>query len=470
MLSGRDKEVTILNNLLQTNQSELLAVAGRRRVGKTFLIKSAYDGSITFQYTGKKDATKKVQLERFSTKLSSYYNIPFKAAPFSSWDFAFDQLKEYILSRKTKKKKVIFLDEMPWIATHKSGFLSAFEYFWNDWAVNQNIIVVVCGSATSWIIKNVLNNTGGLHNRVTKYINLKPFTLSETESYFKDRKINMPHYEIIQIYMAMGGIPHYLKEIKKGESAIQNIDRICFDEYGLLVNEFDNLYKSLFDNYENYEEIIRLLANKRMGLTRSAVIKGTSHSNGGGLTRILNELEESSFIRTYQPFDKEIKQTLYRLTDEYSAFYINFIENKRSRGKGVWIKMSQTSKYKSWSGFTFEGICIKHIQKIKTVLGISGIYTEESSFVLKGNPGFQIDMIIDRADNAINICEMKYYNGPYTLNKSQAEELQARREIFRAETKTKKYLFNTLVTTFGLKEGKYNLGIIDHVITMDQLF
>ncbi len=470
LFAGREEETTVLAELLQTNKAELVAILGRRRVGKTYLVKEVFKDHLNFHFTGIKDADKTTVLAAFSKKIAAVAPAKKMAAP-QNWMDAFLLLKNYLLSIKSIKKKVIFLDEFPWMDNHRAGFLPAFEYFWNDWAVDQNIIIVLCGSSTSWMIKNVLNNKGGLHNRITKYINLAPFTLRETKQLLAAKGIPLPHYEIIQLYMALGGVPYYLNEVKKGESAIESIDRILFSEKSTLKNEFHNLYRALFDNYENYETIVRVLSTKRKGLTRQEIIDATHITNGGGLTRMLTELEESSFIKSFLPFDKQKKDTLYRLVDEYSVFYYQF--NPQKNPAGSFIKASTSPKYKSWAGFAFESLCIKHSYRIKKALGISGIFSTESSFYFKGTKketGFQIDLLIDRSDNSINICEMKFYGKEYELTKSEAETLRKRRELFREKTVTKKYLINTLISTYGLKDNINSAGIIDKVVVMDQLF
>ena len=473
LFSGRSTEITIINKLLTSPNSELLAVTGRRRVGKTYLIKHAFEKHLCFHYTGRRDVSKDEQLDTFTKKVLSYKIIRKVKAPPTSWTDGFELLKQLILKTRSTKKKAIFLDEMPWMATQRSGFLSAFEYFWNDWAVDQNIVVVICGSAASWMIKNIVHNKGGLHNRITRYIKLQPFTLAETESYFKARSIRLPHYEILQIYMAIGGVPYYLKEINPGESAIQNIDRICFSNRATLKDEFDKLYSSLFTNYEAHLKIIKALAKKRKGLTRNQISKAISATSGGGLTRTLRELEESSFIASYPAFGKSQRDMLYRLTDEYSIFYLQFISKQKMAGKNVWLTLSQSSKYKAWAGFAFEGVVIKHAPRIKKALNIEGIYTEQSTYSANGTKhkeGFQIDLLIDRNDNAINICEIKFYNNDLNLSKKDIEKLRNRRELFRQDTKTKKLLQNTIITTYGFKHNQYSIGTIDQVILMDKLF
>jgi uncharacterized protein len=466
---GRDKEVAIFNNLLNTNQAELVAVIGRRRVGKTYLVKNAYKGKLDFHFTGVKDATKVAMLKEFYLKIQELFKGKIKADEPKTWLDAFRLLKTYLAKIKVQRKKIIFLDELPWLDSHKSGFLAAFEFFWNDWAVDQNVIVVVCGSSTSWMIKNITNNKGGLHNRVTKYINVAPFTLAETKQLLHAMHVKLPHYEIVQLYMAFGGIPYYLKEIVKGNSAIQNIDALLFDDKSSLKNEFHNLYRALFDNYEKYETIVKALSKKQKGLTREEIIEATKISNGGGLSRMLNELEESSFIKSYLPFNKNRKETLYRLVDEYSVFYFQF--NPQKNIAGTFIHLSASAKFKAWAGFAFESVCIKHISKIKEALGISGVHTVENSYYHKSvSEGFQIDLLIDRNDNAINICEAKYYSAEYELQKKEAEILRNRIELFKKYTKTKKYIIPTLLTTFGLKQTEHSVGVIDKVITMDKLF
>jgi uncharacterized protein len=468
---GREYEENIFKEILNQNQADLITIIGRRRIGKTYLVKQVFKNQFQFYFTGVKEADKQTILNEFAHKIAEYANTNFPIAPPQNWMDAFRLLKTYLQSINTNKKKVIFLDEFPWMDSHKSGFLSAFEYFWNDWAVNQNIVIVLCGSSTSWMIKNVLNNRAGLHNRITKHINLTPFTLKETKDLLTARGIKLPNYEIVQLYMALGGVPYYLNEVKAGESAIQNIDRILFSENSTLKNEFKNLYRALFDQYEKYEIIIKALATKRKGLTRQEIIEATKIANGGSLTRMLVELEESSFIKTFQPFEKTKKDTLYRLMDEYSAFYFQF--NPQANNAGNFIKLSTSTKYKSWAGFAFESFCIKHINKIKEALGIAGIYSQESTYYVRKNgqeAGFQIDMLIDRNDNAINICEMKFYGNEYELTAKESEILRKRREFFREKTQTKKYLINTLITTYGLKPNENSIGIIDKVILLKDLF
>ncbi|MEZ4887817.1 MAG: ATP-binding protein [Chitinophagales bacterium] len=474
-LFGREQEKRKLQKALTSNEPEMIAVIGRRRVGKTFLIRSVYEGHIDFEVTGALKAPKEEQLLNFVFELTkaSKNLLPVKTP--ANWMEAFILLIQYLeLQQKTKsEKQVVFFDELPWLSTPKSGFLRALGFFWNSWASRQNIVVVICGSAASWMIQKVVNNTGGLYNRITQRIYLEPFNLSDTEAYLQSRHHNFNRYQIVQLYMAIGGIPHYLKEIEVGKSAIQNIEQICFSKDGLLRNEFPRLYPSLFANAEKHIAVIRALATKRQGLTRNQIVDISKLSNGGGLTKVLEELYHSGFISFYHPFGKKKKEKLYRLTDEYSLFYLQFMEDNLQEETGVWQRLSQTQTYKTWSGYAFENLCLKNLAAIKKALGISGVYSQSSAFYKKGTKsekGTQIDLLIDRNDQVINLCEIKFYNTEFTLTKDYAAALRNKMGVFQASTKTNKQLFWTLITTFGLKHNQHSLGLIQNVLTVDDLF
>lgn len=470
-LIGRKKELAILNQALQSDEAEMIAVLGRRRVGKTFLIKSAYQQWFNFQFTGIQNVTNQEQLQNFSYALSLAKG-DFVAVP-SNWIAAFMQLILYLKEQPVGKKQVVFIDELPWLATRKSGFLKGLSFFWNSWAVDQNIVVVICGSAASWMIQKVVNHTGGLHNRITQYIHLKPFTLAETETYLKYKYINLNRYQIAQLYMIIGGIPHYLKNIKSGRSTAQIIDDLCFSDTGFLKNEFSKLYPALFEDSEKHILIIRALTKKWKGMTRKEIVQAVSFSDGGTLTRILEELIQSSFISAYHPFGKKKKDKLYRLTDEYSLFYLQFMEKNKQEGAQTWQHLSQTQTYKIWSGYAFESLCIKHLPQIKKSLEIGGVYTTSSSFIKKGTPttkGTQIDLLLDRKDGIINLFEMKFYNKAFVLNKAYARTLKNKKDIFETMTQTRKQLHWVMVTAFGLQHNEHSLGLIDRVLTLDDLF
>ncbi len=473
-LVGRKEEKQLLENALSSNSAELIAVFGRRRVGKTFLIRSVYEKNISFEFSAVHNANMQEQLEGFSKALRKAMNSPVALAVPSSWIEAFEQLENFLAPIVTKKKAVVFFDEFPWMHTHKSNFLKAFEHFWNSYASRYpNLTVVICGSAASWMIQHVVNNKGGLHNRLTRRIRVLPFTVFETEAYLKSRSVNIDRYQILQLYMVMGGIPEYLKNIMPGESCTQVIDRLCFTKHGALKDEFENLYPALFDNATNHIAIIRALAAISKGMTRNEIIAASHLTSGGTTTKTLDELEESGFISSYIPFNKTSKETVYRLTDEYSLFYLKYMEKKRASGSGTWMRVSESPSWKSWSGYAFEAICIKHVQQIKEGLGISAVYTEESVWRHvpgKSQPGAQIDLLLDRKDYCINICEMKLSEGMFNITKKYAAELEQKIAVFKAVEQPKKTIFLTMVTTYGVARNQYSKGLVQSELTMDILF
>jgi len=470
---GRKQEIAMLQSASSSDEAELISVIGRRRVGKTFLIKHVFSKQISFELTGIQHASLKEQLLNFAFQLGVSAGASLRPASPDSWLEAFQQLIGILEQNKQKQKQVLFFDELPWLASKRSGFLKAFSFFWNSWAVNQPIVIVICGSAASWMIQKVVNNKGGLHNRITRNIHLKPFSLTETEAFFMSRNISLNRQQIAHLYMALGGVPHYLKEIKPGKSAAQNIDAICFSEQGLLKNEFSRLYPALFEKSENHIKIIRALANKRSGLERAEILEKTKMPNGGGLTRILEELEQSGFISSYYPFGKKKRGMVYRLIDEYSLFYLRFIEKQRSDGAGTWQKLSQGQKYKTWTGYAFENLVLTHIKEVKRAIGIEAVYSENSSLYIKADEqssGVQIDLIIDRNDGVINLCEIKFHEAPLNLTKKEAEVLRNRLIVFKSITSTRKQVFLTLISASGLSENKHSIGLVDEVLDLDALF
>ena len=470
---GRSEEIEIVNKLLTSKQSELLAIIGRRRVGKTFLIRETLKSKIDFYLIGLKDGTVELQLQNFQWQLARTFNHIVFEQPVKNWLEAFENLKECLKTLPKSKKAVLFFDEFPWLDSQKSGFKTAFTHFWNSYASQKKVLVIICGSAATYMIDKVLNDKGGLHNRVTKYINLKPFTLKETELFLKHKGISLNKYQIIQLYMVFGGIPHYLNQIEKGLSAAQNIDKQCFQTNGFLKTEFQNLFQALFQKADRHEELVELLSKKNSGLTRQQLAEQSSMSNGGGLTKVLNELEQSGFIQSLHPYGKKIKDKIYRLTDFYSLFYFKFIVPAKNPDSGYFMTLQASQSYKVWSGYAFENICLQHINQIKKALGIQGIYSENYAFYQHKTDekiGAQIDLIIDRKDGVINLCEMKFYDGLYPFSDKDAEKILRHKSAFKEKNKTRKQIFSTWISTYGINVNQHSIGMVDHQFKIDVLF
>lgn len=470
---GRYAEKKILDEIINSDKAALAAVLGRRRVGKTYLIKTYLKKDITFEYVGIKKVSTKTQIKRFVKKMCEDLNDGLQIKVPKDWFEVFDQLEILLKKRLRRKKVVIFLDEFPWIQTFKSEFLPAFENFWNTWAALQNnVAIIICGSSASWMIKYIIRNKAGLHNRLTQKIALLPFSLSETALFLKKKKVNLNHYQITQLYMALGGIPKYLSHIQPGFSATKIIDEACFTKKGWMYDEFTELFYSLFDKPERYIKIIRTLASKPMGLNRTQLIKTCKLPTGGSATNFLDELSSSGFITQYLPMGNQLKDGIFKLTDEFSLFYLKFMETNRLGEIGTWNLLSNTPSWKSWSGLAFERICLKHTEAIKQALSIAGVYSETAIWKSKTSAknGAQIDLIINRNDNCINLCEIKFYENDFSLDKKYALQLENKKQIFKEETQTNKQLFTTLITTKAFTHNVHSLGLIDNMVSLEKLF
>jgi hypothetical protein len=469
---GRGEQIKTFQLLLGSEKSEFVAVTGRRRVGKTYLIDTVCEKNICFRMTGIQDANLKEQLRNFATKLVEYSKVMLFDAP-KDWQAALQLLKIYLQTLPKTKKQVIFIDELPWVNTPKSGFLKMLAHLWNDYLSKEShFVLVICGSATSWITKQVINNKGGFHNRISANVRLQPFSIDETKAFLESKKINFTDQELVRVFLTMGGIPYYLENIRKGESATQAIERMCFTETGILKNEYSNLYKALFTNAEHHEEIVKTLAISHGGLTREEIIKKSNILAGGPYDRTMEDLILTGFVVEDNHFGNKKRGAIYRLQDEYSVFYHRFIKENSKNFDGQWSQLSATPTYKIWSGYAFENLCHKHIDKLKSVLGIAAVYTETSRLNAKATEsedGFQIDLIIDRNDNTINLCEIKYYAIPFKIDKKYYEELLMKKENFKSFTKTKKQVFLTLISNFGLLENEYSREIIDSTISLEDI-
>lgn len=473
MIIGREKEISQLREAYESEYSEFVAVYGRRRVGKTFLVREAFEYSFTFQHAGLAKSNMKKQLTAWKSSLA---DAGFKVGAMpKSWIEAFDLLKD-LIRNSTDAKKVIFIDEMPWMDTRRSEFVPALEHFWNAWASGRkDVLLIICGSATSWIINKVIKNHGGLHNRVTHKVHLKQFTLKECLQYASSLKLGMTERQILECYMIMGGVPFYWSFMNRRLSLAQNIDSIFFDEDAPLKSEFDELYSSLFREPEPYIKIVTTLGLKRIGMTREQLALEGHLQENGQLTQALEDLEYCGFIRKYRQFGKKVKGTIYQLTDFYTLFYFKYIQNNERSDRQFWSKSLNSPMHNTWCGLAFERVCLLHVDQIKNALGISGIQSSEASWVSSprrdeySSRGAQIDLLIDRNDDVIDICEMKYYADEYVMDETEADKIVNRILRLREETETSKSIHAVLVTTKGLKRNAYS-DVIQSVVTMPDLF
>lgn len=471
MIIGRNSEIELLNKILHDDKSHFVAVYGRRRIGKTYLIREAFNYRFTFQHSGLSEGSMNEQLFAFDSSLKDAgINIKKKS---KNWLDAFDKLKE-IIRNSNEKRKIIFIDELSWMDTPKSDLMVALENFWNGFAsARKDIVLIVCASATSWMLSKVVHNKGGLYNRLTQQIHLQAFCLRECEEYIQSEGLALNREQILQYYMIFGGVPYYWGFIKKGLSLAQNIDNTLFAKNAPLRDEFKYMYASVFKNPETYIKIIETLGTKKVGLTREELIKLTGLSNSGDLTGKLEELESCGFIRKYYAFGMKKKNAVYQLIDCFTLFHFKFLQDEPT-DEHFWTNQINTPAVNTWMGLAFERVCMQHVAQIKNKLGISGVLTEINSWYCKADPdrgvfGSQIDMLITRKDQVINLCEMKYSGSEYTITEKVDKSIRNKINDLRVLTNTKFAIYPTIITTYGLVNNSYS-DSIQSVITLDDLF
>jgi hypothetical protein len=466
---GRKAEQEALRQYYGSGLPEFLAVYGRRRVGKTFLIREFFNGGFHFYATGLANRKKEDQLKIWNDAIKNSFGESGEYA--DNWLDAFTLLRSKLDKPRGQKRKVLFIDEAPWMDTQKSGFLTALEHFWNGWASGRaDIFLIICGSATSWVVKNLFKNKGGLHNRVTRRMRLLPFTLRETEAYLTEKEISFGRYRICEAYMIFGGVPYYLSLLSKGLSLPQNVDALCFYDDGPLRNEFDELYSTLFKNSAQYIKVVTALCKKTKGLTRDEIIGETGLTSGGGLTKILDELDLCGFIRSYPNYSMDENLILYQLMDPFSLFHLRFIGKKSPRNPRYWTSNLESPSLSAWKGYAFEQVCLSHSEQVKQALGVAAISTEISSWrSRRSSPGAQIDLLIDRKDGVINLCEIKYNKAEYAITAAEERQLRNKIAAFESETRTKKSIHLTMVTTYGVMQN-IHAGLVQSEVTIDNLF
>ncbi len=469
-LIGRTDEQAIFATAMKSLKSEMIAVIGRRRVGKTFLIRKYFEKDIVFEFTGVYKGTLAEHKSRFAKAYSKYFNK--ETSKLKNWFDIFDNIEEAVGKINRKKKKVIFLDELPWMGGSNSQFIKALSSFWNTWASKrEDIVLVISGSSTSWMVKKIFDDKGGLHNRTTQRMHLKPFTLKETAQFLKYKNCNLEKTAIADIYMALGGIPFYLEYIEPNESVAQIIDKLFFRKTASLKSEFAELFNSQFEKAELYINIVTLLAKHHYGLKRYQLLKLIKLDSGGNFTKSLDDLEKAGFITAYIPYGNKAKEKNYKLTDLFTLFYLKYVGGNNTANQ--WKKIVSTQQWKIWSGFAFENLCMNHTNLIEKALKIDGINTNISSWSHIGNDemhGAQIDLLIDRDDKVINLCELKYYDNKLILTKDMVQKMRDKIASFKYFTGTNKTIFPTIICPYGVQQNKYSTEFVQSIVELNALF
>ncbi len=478
VIIGRAEARRTLDDALLSGRAELVSVIGRRRVGKTYLIREHFDDQIAFAVTGLQNATLAENLVGFSASMARLAGGAVDEHRYHNWQDAFIGLSRAMESALEREpaRRVLFFDELPWLAGRRSRFLVGFTWFWNAWAEQHRVVVVICGSAAAWMARRVIADRGGLHNRVTRHIHLSPFTLAESRALLRSQGIDFDTYQLILLYMALGGVPYYLQLVRRGESASQAIDRLCFAARGPLRNEFALLYPALFEQSQRHIDIVRALATNGAGLTRQEIAARTRITNGGGLTRLLDELAHSDFVEAYVPFGGSARKLVYRLVDEYSLFHLRFLAVGVPR-EGDFLAAVETPARRAWAGFAFESVCLRHVTQVKAALGIAGIRARAHAFRASAKTddehgevgGVQIDLLLDRADQTITLIECKFSEQPFRLTRSYAAELREKRVRFKLHTRTRKMVLIALATPLGLSDPASAAEVVSAVIGGEEL-
>lgn len=469
-LIGRKLEQAKLQACMESERSEFVVVYGRRRIGKTFLVRRFFKDNYAFSFVGKHEMRREQQLAEFAKELMCYSHSTF-VPQLKNWTEAFDALQRLLETYNIPGKKVVFFDEMPWMDTPKSDFVSALENFWNGWAnMRDDIVLVACGSATSWMVDKLLHNQGGLFNRITQKLYLRPFKLSEMEQYLDEKHFGWNRYQIAQCYMILGGIPFYLTLLNPKLSLLSNIDELFFaDAHAMLRTEYNELYSTLFKRPDNYLAVIRMLTERKEGFTRKEISEKTK-LGGAALSKILSDLEQCDFIFSYARYGNAKNNAIYRIKDFYTLFYYKYVNGIDTKDSLRWTHLSSTPQVSSWQGFSFELLCLLHLDEIKKALGIDRILNDVSAWRSKQpEQNTQIDLVIERADHNINLCEMKFSSGMYAIDKGYEQKLRERMSIFLAETMTRCSTRITLVTTYGVLQNKHS-GIVNDEVLLDDLF
>lgn len=471
---GRQQEQKELLRRYQRNKPEFIAIYGRRRVGKTFLIDNTFENKITFRHAGlspiddQKSGEMSRQLDQFYLTLRRYH-ADVDHCP-KTWMEAFFMLEMWLEKIDDGSRQIVFLDELPWLDTPRSHFKSALESFWNNWGCHRNnLMFIVCGSASYWILDNLINNHGGLYNRLTCQMKLTPFNLAECEQFLKENQVHISRYDIVQSYMILGGIPYYLDYFEPGLSMAQNIDKLLFANNAPLGDEYSRLFTSIFSNSKTMKSIITFLASRREGYTRAEIADALDFTSGGSLTECLRSLAESDFISKYVPFGKS--KAYYKLTDPFCLFYLHFIDRPHKTDYHYWVNNQNSPSLNAWRGLAFENICFRHVDQIKKALDIYGVHTTHSAWIGQDDElgGTQIDLIIDRDDHVLNLCELKYLSGDFSVDGAYQRKLANRQAIIQKLISPKQVIHHTLITTYGLTQNEYS-GAFSNVITLEDLF
>ncbi len=468
MFIGRTYELQQLQDKYNTNKSELVAIYGRRRIGKSSLVeKFAEDKEFFYKFEGIEGENTKGQMTTFAKILGNYVDDSFlDKIDFDSWHGLFQYLTERLVDNKNRQKKlVLFFDEIQWMAVRRDRMISIIKYFWDNFWKNMNVVLILCGSIASFMVKRIIHSKA-LYGRITLEILLKGLWPDEAAKFFGNKRSNE---EILKYLLVLGGVPRYLEEINLNRSFNQNINTLCFSKNGLLLNEIDKIFYSQFKEVETYLKIVSVLKGKL--LTFKDIAEKTAKKSGGSLRAAIELLIDAELVDFFISLDKgwNSKFRKYRIGDEFLAFYFKYMEpNTRLIQTGGQTRLFEKVSAESldvWLGFAFERFCLKYSTYLAGLMGFKEEMLLAAPYFKSGQEGFQLDLVYKRTDKVIVACEIKFYNGPISPSIiPEMEKKCAAMEIPRGFT-----LEKALISKYGPDQALQDTGYFNYYVTGEEI-
>lgn len=465
---GRELELKKLRAIGEADEPSIVVVYGRRRVGKTELLEQAFRHRNILKFEGIEGLSEKDQYANAMRQLAKYVGEDLLTkVQITSWSEFFD-----LVARYTKEGTwTIYLEELQWLANYESKLLSELKYAWdNQFRRNPKLLLILCGSAPSFMLEKVVHSKA-LYNRSQHEIHLQELSISETKLFLKNRSDR----EIFNAYLSVGGIPEYLKWVDKESSVFQGLCTHAFTSGSFFSREFEKIFTSSLANNKHYREIIETLSRCKF-LSREELAEKLKLTSGGTLSILLTDLEKCGFISKYCPYNLSNSSNVirYAIADNYLHFYFNFIRPIQSKiENGDYNEVPQSAikmdSYAKWLGFAFERWCRKYSRVIAKILGFSGVQYRSGAYFSratnKKDPGYQIDLVFDRADKVYTICEMKYLQSPAGIKVIGDME----RKLSFFPNKGKNTIHKVLICNEGADTAVLNRVYFDHVITYKDL-
>jgi hypothetical protein len=467
MFVGRKNELRMLNDAYRSGKDELVVLYGRRRIGKSSLVKRfAEKKKAYYEFEALEGETTPGQINHFLQQLKKQIDDPIlDSVRFANWEQVFTYLTEKVINRKSKVKKILFLDELPWMAAGRIRLVSLLKYYWDNHWKSKHVMLILCGSVASFMVKKVLHSNA-LYGRTTIEILLKGFSPEEAARLLSKKR---SREETLNYQLVFGGVPKYLEQINTSQSFNKNMNTLCFSPHGIMLKEVERIFYSQFREPRTYLKIINLLKNGIFSL--SEISSKTKIPSGGGLKQYLKNLERAEMIRSYIPFDRSgnSKFKKYTLADEFLVFFFKYMGPnlrviKESSSRRLFETLTQNS-FDSWLGFAFERFCLKHAGLLALVMDFADDILLASPYFKKNDERFQIDLLYQRADRVITVCEIKHQN--IKIGTNIIPEMQRKCALLKVPRGYA--LEKALISLYGPDNSLKDTGYFHHFVTLDDI-